>query len=171
MIHEGVPRLGRVPEVEPVDDIAVVSTAAEVAPGMPGIAARLETRGVELDRTLHRLNEPLTAVPVLRRVGVDGERDPHPAGEELECIGETKALRFLDPPENVPALATSKTVEQPAGRVDRERRGLLRMERAHGHDRTPRPFDPGHLGCEFNEVGAFTNPINVFTRVRHQGPA
>ncbi len=55
-----------------------------------------------------------------------------------------------------------------AGRIDRQRRRLLVVKRAHGHHRPSRTLDLGHLGRQLGEIGSIADLVDVVTRIRHQ---
>ena len=82
-------------------------------------------------------------------------------GKEFEGIGEVDALCLLHEAEHVTALPAPEAVIEPAGPIDGHRRGLLLVERANGHEAPARSLDLGDLGDQVDEIGGFSNPIDV----------
>ena len=70
-------------------------------------------------------------------------------------------LGLLDKGKDVPSLAAAKTVIETTHSVDRHRRGLLFVKRAHGHHRSAGLLHFGHLGDQLHEVGCLPDPIDV----------
>ena len=86
---------------------------------------------VEVDRGRRGLDEPGASRAVLgRAVVVVAQRDPGPLGEPLDRLDEVEVLDLAHERDRVArALAAEAVVHAERG-VDRERRGLLLMERA-----------------------------------------
>ena len=63
--------------------------------------------------------------------------------------------------EDITALATSKTVEEPTSRIHRHRSGFLLMERADSHHRPTLFLYRRDAFDQLDDVGGLANPLDV----------
>ena len=136
-----------------------LAEAAALEVGAHGYAGRRlpEVALVERGRLVEHGVEPVAALArllLLRRGLLVLERDAEPLRQPLDGAGEVEVLRLADEGDHVAALAAAEAVVELVGRVDREARRPLLVERAAAGvaraglaQRRPAGDDLDHVGC------------------------
>src|SRR2546425_1921405 len=131
-LQHAVPGARRIADSERLERLPLKTTSLQVLPRLGSLARVPEITRVERRCLGEQLVQPL-AVPaplLLTRIGrVVGELDAVAVGEPLERLGEVEALLLLDELEDVASRLATEAVVELLGRVDREARRTLVVER------------------------------------------
>lgn len=166
-INEVVPAGGRVADLESVDDVGVVAAGPQVASRRSGIPTGLQSVVVEGNGCFDSRSERLASFLPLGRIGIWLDIDAGTAGQKLDCFRKREALGVFEEAEDVTRVAAAEAVVQATSGIERHRGGLLVMERADRHHRTPGLANLGDLGYKLEQIGGDANPLDVFSAVGH----
>ncbi len=89
--------------------------------------------------------------------GLLGHREPEALGHAAHRLGKDQRLRLHDEGEDVAVLAAAEAVVETAFLADRERRGLLDVERTQADRGAPAPSQRDGVGHDFEEAGALAD--------------
>ena len=165
-----VPGVGRPADLEVAHHVAVEPPLAQVAAGGAGVGARKEPLVVPGHGAGHGVDElgPPLAALALVAVGV-AQGDPGLARQPLDRRGEVDLLLLHDEVEDVALGLAAEAVEDVLVGVDRERRGLLGVERAQPGPLPPDPPQRRVLGDDGHDVGRGPYRSDVLVVDAHRG--
>src|SRR5262249_19580941 len=145
-----------------------VAAAQVLAPGTA--FGRLEEQPVvERDGGTDDLAEALLALAVLPDVGVVvAERDAGARRQTLDGLDEVQLLGLANERDRVAALLAAEAVPDQQFGIDRERRGLLGVERAQAHEAAADALEGDVLPDQRHQVGALPDPGDVVVEDAHR---
>src|SRR5262249_41942675 len=131
---------------------------------------RLEEQPVvESDGGTDDLAEALLALAVLPDVGVVvAERDAGARRQTLDGFDEVQLLGLANERDRVAALLAAEAVPDQQLGIDRERRGLLGVERAQAHEAAADALEGDVLPGERHELGPLADPGDVVVEAAHR---
>jgi len=131
------------------------------------LAGRLPERLlVEARREVHHPEELLPA-RIATLAAFLGQRDPRRLGECPDGLGEGEAVLAHEEAECVAAYPAAEAVEDPLARIDRERRRLLRVERAEALPAGTGLAEVHEPADEVDDVDGRANVVEQRLRVLH----
>ena len=162
---EEIRRLRREPDAERLRRLGIDAARAEIGPRPLCLRRGQERAVVGGDGALVRVVEGLAAGgggPGLRGVPLVAKGDVRLPGEAFHGLREGEALELAQEPDRVPGRAAAEAVVEPLRGRDRERRGLLGVERTEPRHRVRAgSLQREELRDEPREVGPLADRLDV----------
>ena len=163
-----VPAVGRPAELVGPDLVAGEAAGAQVAAGLAASGADSSRSWYQSTAAAHGVDQAgaLLAALALVLVGV-AQDDAGLAGQELDGADEVEVLDLAHERDDVALGPAAEAVVDVLLGVDRERAGLLAVERAQPAEAAPDPLELHVLADDGDDVGRFAHPHDVVVDDAH----